>query len=100
MHLTWDVFAYTTLLSYTHEAWCGRVRASTDLAGLDKEKIAEFSADLLDVLQCKFKDHVLRVDHKVFCLIATASDANAQYARLFDVTSQDRKGPSAAKQRG
>jgi SAM-dependent methyltransferase len=72
---SWEVFAYTTLLSYTHEGWCGRVRASTDLAGLDGEKIVEFSADLLAVLRSKFKDQVLRVDHKVFCLITASSHA-------------------------
>jgi ubiquinone/menaquinone biosynthesis C-methylase UbiE len=66
----WDVFVYTTALTYSHEAWCGRVRASADIANLDEEKVAQFTADLKSVLARKFPADPLQVEHKVFCLIA------------------------------
>jgi SAM-dependent methyltransferase len=63
----WDVFAYTTALTYTHEGWCGRVRASTDIADLDRERLAEFSGDLMNALR-RFSNP-LAVEHSVFCLV-------------------------------
>jgi ubiquinone/menaquinone biosynthesis C-methylase UbiE len=68
---TWQAFAYTTALAYTHEAWCGRVRASTDLAALSRQKLLEFSADLTNVLRRKFPADPFEVEHKVFCLTAS-----------------------------
>jgi SAM-dependent methyltransferase len=67
----WDVFAYTTILSYSHEAWCGRVKASASIATLDSDKIDRFTADLNRLLVRKFPADPLDVDHKIFCLVAS-----------------------------
>jgi SAM-dependent methyltransferase len=66
----WEAFAYTTKLNYAHEAWCGRVRASADIAGFDSRKLASFSADFMIAMRRQFPREPLEVDHTVFCLIA------------------------------
>jgi SAM-dependent methyltransferase len=68
----WDVFAYTTTLTYSHEAWCGRVRASADIANLEGDKLAHFTAELRDMLLRRFPSDPMQIDHKVFCLVASS----------------------------
>lgn len=66
----WEVFAYTTTLTYSHEAWCGRVRATADIANLAPDKLVHFTAELRDMLLKFFPDDPVKVDHSVFCLVA------------------------------
>jgi ubiquinone/menaquinone biosynthesis C-methylase UbiE len=68
---SWQVFAYTTKLAYSHEAWVGRVRASADVASMDPEKVANFAADLTEILRRQFAQDPLSVEHSIFCLITT-----------------------------
>jgi len=67
----WEVFAFTTQLSYSHEAWLGRIRASADVGPvMDSATLARFDADLRQTLKENFPDEALAVDHMVFALVA------------------------------
>jgi SAM-dependent methyltransferase len=67
----WEVFAFTTTLAYTLEAWIGRVRASARVGPvMDAATLQRFEAELRDVLRSRFQQDKLDVDHRVFALIA------------------------------
>ena len=65
-----EVFAYTEPLTYSQEAWCGRVRASARVGPvMDPETLARFDAALAAELRCRFPGESLAVDHRIFALI-------------------------------
>jgi SAM-dependent methyltransferase len=67
----WEVFAFTTPLAYSHEAWRGRVRASAAVGpAMDPETLAKFDAALSRALSEKFPAEPLQVDHRIFALVA------------------------------
>jgi SAM-dependent methyltransferase len=69
----WEVFAFTTPLAYSHEAWRGRVRASAAVGpAMDPETLAKFDAALSRALSEKFPAEPLQVDHRIFALVAWA----------------------------
>jgi SAM-dependent methyltransferase len=68
---SWEVFGFTTTLSYTPVAWRGRVRASHRGApSMDKLDLEKFDAALARMLARQFPGPSLAVDHRVFALVA------------------------------
>ena len=65
-----EVFAYTEPLTYSQEAWCGRVRASARVGPvMDPETLGRFDAALAAELRRRFPGESLAVDHRIFALI-------------------------------
>jgi len=68
---SWELFGYTTQLSYSHEGWRGRVRASQGIGpSLAPEPLAKFDAALAAMLTREFPQEPLAVDHRLLALIA------------------------------
>lgn len=58
-------------LSYSHEAWRGRMRACNGVLALGPERLAEYDAALARVLRDRFPEPLL-VRHEAFALLARA----------------------------
>ena len=68
---SWELFGYTTQLSYSHEGWRGRGRASQGVGPLmDPAHLAKFDAALAAMLAREFPQETLAVDHRLLALIA------------------------------
>ncbi len=68
---TWETFGFTCTLSYTPEAWRGRVRASKRGApSMDKSELGRFDASLGRMLARRFPGAALAVEHRVFAVVA------------------------------
>lgn len=67
----WESFAFTIPLTYSREAWRGRIRASAGVGPImDAETLARFDAEMAAVLDREFPPGDLSVDHRAFGLIA------------------------------
>jgi SAM-dependent methyltransferase len=67
----WEIFGFTCTLTYTPEAWCGRVRASKRGApAMDKSELGKFDAALGRMLARRFPGPTLAVEHRVFAVVA------------------------------
>lgn len=68
----WEAFAYTTTLTYTREAWRGRVRASAGVGPvMDAQTLARFDAAMETMLhEATSGAEKFQVGHKVFALVA------------------------------
>ncbi len=56
---------------YSPEAWRSRIRASAGVAAsLSSERVAEFDADLADILKTDFPDQTLLIPHRVWMVTA------------------------------
>ena len=67
----WESFAFLAPLTYTPEAWRGRVRASARAApAMPVDQLARFDAALGRMLARQFPGRSLRVEHRVFGLVA------------------------------
>ena len=68
---SWDVFGFTTQLSYTPRSWRGRVRASQCGAPvMNVPELERFDVALGRMLARRFPGTMLDVEHRVFCLLA------------------------------
>lgn len=67
-----ESFSYDVDVSYTPEAWRGRIRASAGVAALSSDKVAIFDQALAEMLSDRFPGESLQVPHRVFAIIATA----------------------------
>ncbi|MBZ4323432.1 class I SAM-dependent methyltransferase [Streptomyces huiliensis] len=68
-----ETFSFDVEVSYTHEAWRGRMRASAGVgASLPPDGVAAFDAELGRILRDRFPDDVLRVPHRTWAVLATA----------------------------
>lgn len=66
-----ETFSFDVAVSYTHEAWRGRIRASAGVgASLPAETVALFDADLEDELRRNWPSEPLMVPHRVWALKA------------------------------
>lgn len=64
-------FTFDVDVSYTHEAWRGRMRSSNGVgATLSAAEVAAFDADLARLLRDRFPADPLPVPHRVFAMIA------------------------------
>ncbi len=67
----WDMFAFTTTLTYTPRAWRGRVRASQRGApAMTQADLDKFDASLGRMLSRHYPGPTLAIEHRVFALIA------------------------------
>jgi SAM-dependent methyltransferase len=66
----WEAFATFAELHYTHEAWCGRIRASANVVRMDAETRARFDAALMERLWKEFPADPMAVEHHIFALVA------------------------------
>jgi SAM-dependent methyltransferase len=65
-----ETFSFDVVLSYTHEAWRGRARASAAIgASLSPERVAAFDSALDAALAEKFPEEPLEMPHRVFALV-------------------------------
>jgi len=65
-----ETFSFDLPVSYSHEAWRGRIRASAGVAAsLPPDKVAQFDTDLAQLLVAQFPDDPLAVPHRVFAVI-------------------------------
>ena len=66
-----ETFSYDLDLSYSHEAWRGRIRASAGVAAtLDEKATERFDAELRALLAESFPTDPLAVPHRIFVLTA------------------------------
>jgi hypothetical protein len=60
-------------VSYSHEAWVGRVRASAPVSGtLDEDGVAACSRELTAMLRERFAEDPLVVPHRLWAVTARA----------------------------
>jgi SAM-dependent methyltransferase len=71
-----ETFSFDVAVSYSHEAWVGRVRASAPVSGtLDEDRVRAFSNELTAMLRERFADDPLAVPHRLWAVTATAPAA-------------------------
>jgi SAM-dependent methyltransferase len=64
-----ESFSFDVDVPYSHEAWRGRIRASTGVgASLSPEAVARFDAEHKELLQRKFSGDPLSIPHRVFAV--------------------------------
>ncbi len=67
----WEMFSYIEPILYSHEDWCGRVRASQGIGPvLDASALERFSRSLRDMLQSEFPQDPYPVDHRIEAIVA------------------------------
>jgi SAM-dependent methyltransferase len=60
-------------VSYSHEGWCGRIRASAGIgASLDEGKVQRFDAELAALLTARYPTQPMAVPHRLWVLTAAA----------------------------
>jgi SAM-dependent methyltransferase len=65
-----ETFSFDQAVSYSHEAWRGRIRASAGVAAsLDADTVARFEAEHETLLARDFPDDPLRVPHRCWAVI-------------------------------
>ncbi len=68
-----ETFSFDVMVSYSHEAWVGRVRASAPIAGtLDADGVGACSKELTAMLRECFVEDPLAVPHRVWAVTARA----------------------------
>jgi hypothetical protein len=73
-----DTFSYDVLVTYSHEAWRGRTRASAGVsASLPEDAVKRFDAEHATLLADRFPAEPLMVPHRVWALVARAPMASA-----------------------
>ncbi|HTW08994.1 MAG TPA: class I SAM-dependent methyltransferase [Acidimicrobiales bacterium] len=66
-----ETFSYDVDVAYTHEAWRGRIRASSGVAAsLSPQAVRDFDADHAGMLAERFPNDTLHVPHRVWALVA------------------------------
>jgi SAM-dependent methyltransferase len=69
-----ETFSFDAMVSYSHEAWVGRVRASAPIAGtLDADGVWACSQELTTMLHERFAEDPLAVPHRVWAVTARAA---------------------------
>ncbi len=66
-----ETFSYDRAVSYTPEAWRGRIRASAGVgASLTPDQVEAFDQDLARLLSSRFPGELLSVPHRLFAVLA------------------------------
>jgi hypothetical protein len=64
-----ETFSVDLDLPYSHEGWCGRMRASAPISGsLDAEAVKAFEAELAEMLVKDFPQQPIQVAHCLFAV--------------------------------
>lgn len=70
-------YSFDRGISYTHEQWRGRIRASAGIgAALDKSTIEKFDQEHAESLRFYFPEEPLIVPHRIFTLFASKKESN------------------------
>ena len=65
-----DTFTFELAVTYSHQAWRGRIRASAGVAAsLNTPQVAAFDRDLRQLLQRNFPADPLSIPHRVFAVL-------------------------------
>ena len=65
-----ESFTFDIFVPYSHEAWLGRIRASSGVAAsLSPDRVQRFNAALKQLLVTRFQTEPLRIPHRIFALI-------------------------------
>lgn len=73
-----ETFSFDEDVPYSHEAWVGRVRASSPIAGtLDQDGVNSCSQELTSMLAQRFAQDPLAIPHRVWALTAKAPTRGA-----------------------
>jgi hypothetical protein len=73
-----ETFSFDVDVSYSHEAWRGRIRASAGVAAsLPPDAVADFDGELAGLLDEDFPGEPLAIPHRVWALVARAPTASA-----------------------
>jgi SAM-dependent methyltransferase len=68
-----ETFSYDVVVSYTHEGWRGRIRASAGVgASLPEDKVRDFDEALAHLLVTRYPAEPLEIPHRVFAVVARA----------------------------
>jgi SAM-dependent methyltransferase len=79
-----ETFSFDIMVSYSHDAWVGRVRASAPVAGtLDDDGVVAFSNELTAMLQECFAEEPLSVPHRVWAVTAQTACNQRRARRSF-----------------
>ncbi|MBC5806468.1 MAG: hypothetical protein DLM53_11570 [Candidatus Eremiobacter antarcticus] len=71
-----ETFSFDEAVSYAHEAWRGRIRASAGVAAsLPSDAVAKFDTDLTQLLARDYPDDPILVPHRVWALVARSPEA-------------------------
>lgn len=65
-----ETFSYDIDVSYTPEAWRGRIRASAGVTALPSQDVKNFDNDLAEILSDRYPSEILAVPHRVFAIVA------------------------------
>ena len=69
-----ETFSFDRAVSYSHEAWRGRIRASAGVCGsLPAEAALDFDRELAALLDAEFPEEPQEVPHRAFALLAIAA---------------------------
>lgn len=67
----WEAFGYIEPITYTHEGWRGRVRASQGVGpAMDTRTLSAFDDAMANMLSCKFPKEPMTVDHRISAIVA------------------------------
>jgi hypothetical protein len=68
-----ETFSFDLDVSYSHEAWRGRMRSCNGVgATLSAPAVADFDAALAELLTTRFAAEPLAVPHRVWALVASS----------------------------
>ena len=68
-----ETFSFDSSIPYSHEAWCGRVRASAPVgATMTAEQVGDLMTDLRDLLAASYPQQPLAVRHRTFAVVCRA----------------------------
>jgi SAM-dependent methyltransferase len=71
-----EAFSYDMDVTYSPEAWRGRIRASAGVgASLAPADVKAFDAELARLLEEKFPGGLLQIPHRVFAIVGTKAPA-------------------------
>ena len=70
-----ESFTFDIAMPYSHEAWLGRIRASSGAgASLPPDEVEKFNEALLQLLRTRFPDEPLQIPQRVFALMGRAAN--------------------------
>ena len=66
-----DRFEFDITVPYSHEAWCGRIRASAGVStSLDRAAVDAFDHEHAELLRTQFPQEPLAVPHRILAIVA------------------------------
>ncbi|MDO8954323.1 MAG: class I SAM-dependent methyltransferase [Gammaproteobacteria bacterium] len=66
-----ETFSFDYVAEYSHEGWCGRIRAFGGIAKLEPEQISQFDKEHMTLLNKQFPDEPLKIAHRCFVIVAS-----------------------------